>query len=101
MKGYHDLTTPVPELGNELWGRIIRSIVFHRDLAIAQDVFEPQFLTQVETSLKPNSSLLFVLVRSAQLEPVWIALVGVGGGIVRTTLSELLPLKLRDAVIVV
>lgn len=96
VKGYHDLTTPVPELGNELWGGIISAVVFHRDLEIAQDVFDPSFLTEVETSLKPNSSALFVLVRSAQPEPVLTALAGVGGEIIRTTLSEPLQLKLRE-----
>ncbi len=96
VKGYHDLTTPIPELGNELWGGIISAVVFHRDLEIAQDVFDPQFLTEVETSLTPNSSALFVLVRSAQSAAVLTAFAGVGGEIIHTTLAETLQLKLRD-----
>jgi uncharacterized membrane protein len=101
VKGYHDLTTPVPELGNELWGGIISAVVFHRDLEIAQDIFDPIFLTEVETSLQPNSSALFVLVRSAQPEPVLTALAGVGGDIIRTTLAEPLQHKLRDTLRVI
>ncbi|MCY7335787.1 MAG: DUF1269 domain-containing protein, partial [Chamaesiphon sp.] len=101
VKLYNDLTSTAPELGNELWGGIISAVVFHRELEIAQHIFEPSFLTEVETSLKPNSSALFVLVRSAQPEPVLAALAGVGGEIVRTTLSESLRLKLRDALMVV
>jgi uncharacterized membrane protein len=97
VKGYHDLTSPVPELGNELWGGIISAVVFHRELEIAHELFDPNFLTEVETSLKPNSSALFVFVRSARPEPVLAALLGVGGEILRTTLSESTRLKLRDA----
>jgi len=71
--------------------------VFSRELEIAQGVFDPNFLTKVEASLKPNSSALFVLVRSAEPEAVLVALSGVGGEILRTTLSEAAQLKLRDA----
>lgn len=101
VKGYHDLTSPAPELGNELWGGIMSAVVFHRELEIAQDIFEPSFLTEVETCLKPNSSALFVLVRCAQQKPVLAALAGVGGEIIRTTLPESFQLKLRDALMVV
>jgi uncharacterized membrane protein len=41
VKGYHDLTSPVPELGNELWGGIISAVVFHRELEIAHELFDP------------------------------------------------------------
>jgi uncharacterized membrane protein len=97
VKAYHDLTEPTPELGNELWGGIISSIVFHRELQIAQGVFDPNFLTQVEASLKPNSSALFVLVGSFQIDAVLEALSGVNGQIIQTTLPESAQLKLQEA----
>ncbi|XGV98263.1 MAG: DUF1269 domain-containing protein [Leptolyngbya sp. BL-A-14] len=98
VKAYHDLTEPVPELGNELWGGIISAVVFHRKLAIAQGLFDPQFLLQVEDSLKPDSSALFVLVRSGDPTAILTALSSTGGSLLRTTLPEAVQLKLRDAV---
>ena len=80
VRAYHDLTEPTPELGNELWGDIISAVVFHREVEIAQDVFDPNFLLTVEASLQPNSSALFVLVRSGELEAVLPTLAGIGGG---------------------
>ena len=97
VKAYHDLTEPVPELGNELWGGIISAVVFHRELKIAQGFFDPDFLTSFEEALTPNSSALFVLMRSAEPEAILTALAGVGGDILRTTLSETAALKLSDA----
>jgi uncharacterized membrane protein len=96
-KAYHDLTEPVPELGNELWGGIISAVVFHSELKIAQGVFDPDFLTNVEETLKPNSSALFVLVRPTDPEAVLTALAGIGGELLRTSLPEAAQLKLRDA----
>ncbi|MBW4579395.1 MAG: DUF1269 domain-containing protein [Tildeniella nuda ZEHNDER 1965/U140] len=96
-KAYHDLTEPVPELGNELWGGIISSVVFHSELKIAQGVFDPDFLTSVEASLKPNSSALFVLVRSTGAEVVLAALADVGGDVIRTPLPESTQQTLQDA----
>ena len=101
VKAYHDLTEPSPELGNELWGGIISAVVFHRELEIAQGVFDPNFLTKVEECLKPNSSALFVLVQSAEPEAVLAALSGVGGTVLRTTLSESVQLELQGALNVV
>jgi uncharacterized membrane protein len=95
VKAYHDLIEPVPELGNELWGGIISAVVFHRELKIAQGMFDPNFLTNVEESLKPNSSALFVLVRSVEQEPVLSALSGVGGEVLRTSLPEAAQQKLQ------
>ncbi|PSB28552.1 DUF1269 domain-containing protein [Stenomitos frigidus] len=97
VKAYHDLTEPVPELGNELWGGIISAVVFHRELEISQGVFDPHFLLNVETALKPNSSALFVLVRSGEPEAVLTALAGVGGNVLSTAFSEAAQLKLQDA----
>jgi uncharacterized membrane protein len=101
VKAYHDLTEPVPELGNELWGGIISSVIFHRELKIAQGTFDPDFLTKVEESLKPGSSALFVLLRSAESEIVLKALSDVEGEILRAPLSESAPSKLRDDLSVV
>lgn len=98
VKAYHDLIEPVPELGNELWGGIISAVVFHRQLEIAQGFFDPQFLLQVEESLKPDASALFVLARSGDPTTIFTALSGLGGNLLRTTLPETVPLKLRDAV---
>jgi len=95
VKAYHDLTEPTPELGNELWGGIISAVVFHRELKIAEGAFEPDFLIKVEESLKPNSSALFVLVRSAEPEAILTTLSGVGGDIIRTTLPEATQQKLQ------
>jgi uncharacterized membrane protein len=97
VKAYHDLTEPVPELGNELWGGIISAVVFHRELKIAQGVFDPNFLLKVEASLKPNSSALFVLVRSGELEAVLATLSGLGGEIISTTLSETIQFEVQNA----
>lgn len=97
VKAYHDLTEPVPELGNELWGGIISAVVFHRELEIAQGVFDSNFLFKVETFLKPNSSALFVLVRRSNPEAVLAALSGVGGEVLQTTLPEVAQKKLQDA----
>lgn len=97
VKAYHDLTEPVPELGNELWGGIISAVVFHRELEVAQSIFDPDFLFKVETSLKPNSSALFVLVQSTEPEAVLAALSGVGREVLRTTLPEVAPKQLQDA----
>jgi hypothetical protein len=44
VKAYHDLLEPVGELSNDLWGGILSSVVFHRSLAIAQEIFNPDFL---------------------------------------------------------
>ncbi len=95
VKAYHDLTAPIPELGNELWGGMISAVVFHRDVEIAQDVFDPDFLSKVEASLKPNSSALFTFVRSAEPNALLAALSGVGGEIIRTTLSAAAQQKLQ------
>ncbi|MGA7932302.1 MAG: DUF1269 domain-containing protein [Kovacikia sp.] len=95
VKAYHDLTEPVPELGNELWGGIISAVVFHRELKIAQGVFDPGFLTRVEDSLKPNSSALFVLVRSGEPETVLAALSDAGGEMQRAPFPEGSQLKLQ------
>lgn len=97
VKAYHDLTEPVPELGNELWGGIISAVVFHRQLEIAQGLFDPHFLLNVEESLKPNASALFVLVRSGDPEAVLATLTRVGGELIRTTLPETSQRQLRDA----
>lgn len=97
VKAYHDLTEHIPELGNELWGGIISAVVFHREVGIAEGVFDPDFLLKVEESLKPNSSALFVIVRSAEPQVLLAALSGAGGEIVRTTLSEKAQQKLQTA----
>ncbi|MGG6296907.1 DUF1269 domain-containing protein [Leptolyngbya sp. AN02str] len=97
VKAYHDLVEPVPELGNELWGGIISAVVFHRELNVSHGVFDPSFLTSVEESLQPNSSALFVLVRSLKPESVLAALAGTGGTVLRTTLSKDDQQKLQDA----
>ncbi|MBW4518900.1 MAG: DUF1269 domain-containing protein [Scytolyngbya sp. HA4215-MV1] len=95
VKAYHDLTEPVPELGNELWGGIISAVVFHRELDIAQGVFDPDFLTKVEASLQPNSSALFVLIQSGEPAAVLTALSEVGGAVIRTTFSDATQQKLQ------
>jgi uncharacterized membrane protein len=97
VKVYHDLIEPVPELGNELWGGIISAVVFHRTLMINEGVFDGDFLVDVEDALKPNSSALFVLVRFAESERVLADLSGVGGKVLKTTLSEAEQQKLQDA----
>lgn len=97
VKAYHDLTEPVPELGNELWGGIISAVVFHRELKIAQGLFDPDFLLKVEETLQPDASALFVLVRSGDSEALLATLASVGGHLLRTTLPETSQLKLQDA----
>lgn len=66
-KAYHDLVHP-GDLSNELWGGILSAVVLHRSLRLIDDpewqAFDESFLTNVETSLQPNSSALFILVRS-------------------------------------
>jgi uncharacterized membrane protein len=97
VKAYHDLTEPVSEFGNELWGGIISAVVFHRELEIAQGVFDPNFLDKVEASLKPNSSAIFVVIRSAESDAVRTALSGIGGDVLYTTISEVERQKLQNA----
>jgi uncharacterized membrane protein len=96
VKAYHDLVEPVPELGNELWGGIISAVVFHRQIFIAEGVFDRQFLAEVEESLQPNSSALFTLIRSADIEKALATLAGVGGKVLKTTLSEAEQQKLQE-----
>lgn len=98
VKAYHDLLEPVPELGNDLWGGPISAIVFHRSLAIAQEIFDENFLIQVETALKPNTSALLVLVRSAEVDRVVHKLNEFDGKISRTVLSEKSQQKLRSSI---
>jgi len=88
VKTYHDLVAPVHELGNELWGGILSAVVFHRQLATDQPMFDANFLTEVEASLTPNSSALFVIVRYAETEQLLATLASAGGKIIKTALPE-------------
>lgn len=97
VKAYHDLVEPAPELGNELWGGIISGVVFHRALGIG-GIVDSTFLTELEDSLAPNSSLLFVLAPSTELESVAAELAKAGGKILRTPLPESTQETLQDAV---
>ncbi len=101
VKAYHDLLEPVPELGNDLWGGIISAVVFHRTLEIAQGVFDPQFLTDVEDALPPNSSALFVLVPPPDLDSVKAELSTTGGSVYITSLSDADSTQLKQGLQVV
>jgi uncharacterized membrane protein len=98
VKAYHDLLEPVPELGNDLWGGVISAIVFHRTIKINQGVFDADFLTDVEASLTPNSSALFVVVSADTSEPVVAELSNVGGTLLRTPLPEVAHQQLKNGV---
>lgn len=88
VKAYHDLLEPVGELSNDLWGGIISSVVFHRSLAIAQEVFNPDFLVQVEDALQPNSSALLVLVHAEAVQRVAEELSALSPVVIKTPLPE-------------
>ncbi len=98
VKTYHDLLRPVPELSNEIWGGVISAIVFHRSLTIAQEVFDPSFLTQVEANLKPNSSALLVLVQDAESDAVEQALGKFSSELFKTALPEAKQQKIQDSI---
>lgn len=98
VKAYHDLLEPVPELGNDLWGGVISAIVFHRTIKINQGVFDADFLTDVETSLTPDSSALFVVVSAGTSATVVAELSNTGGTLLRTPLPEAAPQQLKAAV---
>ncbi|WP_414756645.1 DUF1269 domain-containing protein [Anabaena sp. CCY 9910] len=87
VKPYHDLVKP-GDLSNELWGGIISSTFFHRFLTIKESVFDSNFLTEVEESLKPNSSSLFVLINYAHPEKIIAEFHRFEGKLIRTTLSK-------------
>lgn len=87
VKPYHDLVKP-GDLSNELWGGIISSTFFHRFLTIKESVFDSNFLTEVEESLKPNSSSLFVLINYAYPEKIIAEFHRFEGKLIRTTLSK-------------
>lgn len=86
VKPYHDLVKP-GDLSNELWGGIISATFFHRSLILKESVFDGNFLTEVEESLKPNSSSLFILIKNANLEQVIAELHRFEGTLIKTTLS--------------
>lgn len=86
VKPYHDLVKP-GDLSNELWGGIISATFFHRSLTIKESVFDSSFLTEVEESLKPNSSSLFVLVKYANPEKIIAEFHRFQGKLMRTTVS--------------
>jgi uncharacterized membrane protein len=87
VKPYHDLVEP-GDLSNELWGGIISAVFFHRTLTIKEGTFDSSFLTEVEESLKPNSSSLFVLISSANLEEIIAEFNRFGGKLIRTSFSQ-------------
>ncbi|QIR41740.1 DUF1269 domain-containing protein (plasmid) [Tolypothrix sp. PCC 7910] len=87
VKPYHDLVKP-GDLSNELWGGIISATFFHRFLTIKESVFDSNFLTEVEESLKPNSSSLFVLIHYANPEKIIAEFHRFEGKLIRTTLSK-------------
>ncbi|MEH2190077.1 MAG: DUF1269 domain-containing protein [Nostoc sp.] len=87
VKPYHDLVEP-GDLSNELWGGIISAVFFHRTLTIKEGTFDSSFLTEVEESLKPNSSSLFVLISSANLEKIIAEFNRFGGKLIRTSFSQ-------------
>ncbi|MEH1868954.1 MAG: DUF1269 domain-containing protein [Nostoc sp.] len=87
VKPYHDLVEP-GDLSNELWGGIISAVFFHRTLTIKEGIFDSSFLTEVEESLKPNSSSLFVLISSANLEKIITEFNRFGGKLIRTSFSQ-------------
>ncbi|GAB4464568.1 MAG: DUF1269 domain-containing protein [Elainellaceae cyanobacterium] len=88
VKAYHDLLEPVGELSNDLWGGIISSVIFHRSLAIAHEVFNPEFLIQVEDALQPNSSALLALVHAEAVERVAEELSTLSPIVIKTPLPE-------------
>ena len=98
VKAYHDLLEPVPELGNDLWGGIISAIVFHRTIKINQGVFDADFLTDVEASLMPSSSALFVVVSADTSEPVIAELANIGGTLLKTPLTAVAHQQPKNAV---
>ncbi|AVH64212.1 hypothetical protein CDG77_13830 [Nostoc sp. 'Peltigera membranacea cyanobiont' 213] len=87
VKPYHDLVEP-GDLSNELWGGIISAVFFHRALTIKEGVFDGSFLTEVEESLKPNSSSLFVIISNANLEKIIAEINRFGGKLIRTSFSQ-------------
>ncbi|GAB4135959.1 MAG: DUF1269 domain-containing protein [Cyanobacteria bacterium J069] len=88
VKAYHDLLEPVGELSNDLWGGIVSSVVFHRSLAIAHEVFNPDFLNQVEDALQPGSSALLVLVHPEASARIVEELSELSSVIIKTPLPE-------------
>ncbi|QLE45365.1 DUF1269 domain-containing protein (plasmid) [Nostoc sp. C052] len=87
VKPYHDLVEP-GDLSNELWGGIISAVFFHRTLTIKEGTFDSSFLTEIEESLKPNSSSLFVLISSVNLEKIIAEFNRFGGKLIRTSFSQ-------------
>ncbi|MBG1263195.1 DUF1269 domain-containing protein [Nostoc commune] len=87
VKPYHDLVEP-GDLSNELWGGIISAVFFHRALTIKQGVFDGSFLTEVEESLQPNSSSLFVIISNANPEKIIAEFNRFGGKLIRTSFSQ-------------
>lgn len=99
VKAYHDLLEPVGELSNDLWGGILSSVVFHRSLAIAQEVFNPDFLVRVEEALQPNSSALLVLVHPEAVDRVVKELFALSPVIIKTPLPEAKREALKQALL--
>jgi uncharacterized membrane protein len=87
VKPYHDLVNP-GYLSNELWGGIISATFFHRSLTIKDSVLDSSFVIEVEESLKPNSSSLFVLVNYPHPERIIAEFHRFEGKVIRTTLSQ-------------
>ncbi|MBF2083167.1 DUF1269 domain-containing protein [Thermoleptolyngbya sp. C42_A2020_037] len=88
VKAYHDLLEPVGELSNDLWGGILSAVVFHRSLAIAQEIFNPDFLLRVEEALQPNSSALLVLVHAEAVDRVVEELFALSPIVIKTPLPD-------------
>jgi len=97
VKTYHDLLGPIPELSNDMWGGVISAVVFHRSLSIAQEVFDPQFLIDVEEALQPNSSALMVLVQQPEIPKVEQELANSGGKLLTTALPDANQKKIQAA----
>jgi len=97
VKAYHDLLGPIPELSNDMWGGVISAVVFHRSLGIAQELFDPQFLSDVEAALQPNNSALMVLVQEPEITKVEQELANSGGKLFSAALPDTHQQKIQAA----
>ncbi len=91
VRPYHDLVKP-GDLSNELWGGLLSSIVFHRTIEIVDDplaeVIDDSFLDAAQAFLKPNSSVLFVILRRVDPAKALASLEETGGTILRTAIAD-------------
>jgi len=84
------------------WGdRLDEGIILHfcdRISAILANSTDADFLTDVEASLTPSSSALFVVVSADTSETVIAELANIGGTLLKTPLPDVVHRQLKNAV---